>query len=209
MEKEKPKEFKILLLGESDVGKTSIFKRYLFNNYEEKMMSTIGVELETKILNYNNKNYSITLIDTTGQERFKSITKSYYHMGDGFFIVFDLTNEDSLNAIEEWIDSIRENKENPKIIILGNKDDLKKNRISEEIINNQLEKYKNMIFIKTSAKTNHNIKEAIKKMIDLLENNINIGKLHEENKEKKDTIQFIFLFIFITKEIFLLNINFI
>ena len=186
MEKEKPKEFKILLLGESDVGKTSIFKRYLFNNYEEKMMSTIGVELETKILNYNNKNYSITLIDTTGQERFKSITKSYYHMGDGFFIVFDLTNEDSLNAIEEWIDSIRENKENPKIIILGNKDDLKKNRISEEIINNQLEKYKNMIFIKTSAKTNHNIKEAIKKMIDLLENNINIEKLHEENKEKKE-----------------------
>ena len=188
MEKEKPKEFKILLLGESDVGKTSIFKRYLFNNYEEKMMSTIGVELETKILNYNNKNYSITLIDTTGQERFKSITKSYYHMGDGFFIVFDLTNEDSLNAIEEWIDSIRENKENPKIIILGNKDDLKKNRISEEIINNQLEKYKNMIFIKTSAKTNHNIKEAIKKMIDLLENNINIEKHHEENKEKKDNI---------------------
>ena len=152
------------------------------------MMSTIGVESETKILNYNNKNYSITLIDTTGQERFKSITKSYYHMGDGFFIVFDLTNEDSLNAIEEWIDSIRENKENPKIIILGNKDDLKRNRISEEIINNQLEKYKNMIFIKTSAKTNHNIKEAIKKMIDLLENNINIGKLHEENKEKKDNI---------------------
>ena len=188
MEKEKPKEFKILLLGESDVGKTSIFKRYLFNNYEEKMMSTIGVELETKILNYNNKNYSITLIDTTGQERFKSITKSYYHMGDGFFIVFDLTNEDSLNAIEEWIDSILENKENPKIIILGNKDDLKRNRISEEIINNQLEKYKNMIFIKTSAKTNHNIKEAIKKMIDLLENNINIGKFHEENKEKKDNI---------------------
>jgi len=188
MEKEKPKEFKILLLGESDVGKTSIFKRYLFNNYEEKMMSTIGVELETKILNYNNKNYSITLIDTTGQERFKSITKSYYHMGDGFFIVFDLTNEDSLNAIEEWIDSIRENKENPKIIILGNKDDLKKNRISEEIINNQLEKYKNMIFIKTSAKTNHNIKEAIKKMIDLLENNINFEKHREENKEKKDNI---------------------
>ena len=188
MEKEKPKEFKILLLGESDVGKTSIFKRYLFNKYEEKMMSTIGVELETKILNYNNKNYSITLIDTTGQERFKSITKSYYHMGDGFFIVFDLTNEDSLNAIEEWIDSIRENKENPKIIILGNKDDLKKNRISEEIINNQLEKYKNMIFIKTSAKTNHNIKEAIKKMIDLLENNINFEKHREENKEKKDNI---------------------
>ena len=188
MEKEKPKEFKILLLGESDVGKTSIFKRYLFNNYEEKMMSTIGVELETKILNYNNKNYSITLIDTTGQERFKCITKSYYHMGDGFFIVFDLTNEDSLNAIEEWIDSIRENKENPKIIILGNKDDLKRNRISEEIINNQLEKYKNMIFIKTSAKTNHNIKEAIKKMIDLLENNINFEKHREENKEKKDNI---------------------
>ena len=185
MTNKKPvKEFKILFLGESGVGKTSIFKRYLYNKFDEAMGSTIGVELDTKIINYKNKEYSITLFDTTGQERFKSITQSYYHMGEGYFVVFDLTNKNSLTAIDEWIGSIQEYTENPKIIILGNKDDLKKIRIQEEYINNQLEKYKNITYIKTSAKKNHNIKEAIEKMIDLLENKNNNEKAHEENNVK-------------------------
>ena len=136
MKNKKPvKEFKILFLGESGVGKTSIFKRYLYNKFDEAMGSTIGVELDTKIINYKNKEYSITLFDTTGQERFKSITQSYYHMGEGYFVVFDLTNKNSLTAIDEWIGSIQEYTKNPKIIILGNKDDLKKIRNQEEYIN--------------------------------------------------------------------------
>ena len=125
------KELKILVLGESGVGKTSILRRYLFNQFEEANASTIGVELDTKIINYKNNYYSITLFDTTGQERFKSITQSYYHMGEGFFVVFDLTNENSLIAVDEWIGSIQEFTENPKIIILGNKDGLKKIRIPD------------------------------------------------------------------------------
>ena len=185
MTNKKPvKEFKILFLGESGVGKTSIFKRYLYNKFDEAMGSTIGVELDTKIINYKNKEYSITLFDTTGQERFKSITQSYYHMGEGYFVVFDLTNKNSLTAIDEWIGSIQEYTKNPKIIILGNKDDLKKIRIQEEFINNQLEKYKNITYIKKKKKKNHNIKEAIEKMIDLLENKNNNEKAHEENNVK-------------------------
>ena len=178
------KELKILVLGESGVGKTSILRRYLFNQFEEANASTIGVELNTKIINYKNNYYSITLFDTTGQERFKSITQSYYHMGEGFFVVFDLTNENSLIAVDEWIGSIQEFTENPKIIILGNKDDLKKIRIPDEFINNQLKKYKNITYIKTSAKKNHSIKEAFEKMIDLLENKNESGNARDENTVK-------------------------
>ena len=178
------KELKILVLGESGVGKTSILRRYLFNQFEEANASTIGVELDTKIINYKNNYYSITLFDTTGQERFKSITQSYYHMGEGFFVVFDLTNENSLIAVDEWIGSIQEFTENPKIIILGNKDDLKKIRIPDEFINNQLKKYKNITYIKTSAKKNHSIKEAFEKMIDLLENKNESGNARDENTVK-------------------------
>ena len=94
--KENPKEIKLLLLGESNVGKTSIFNRYIYNKITKNTASSIGVDFETKIINYKNQNYKIRLFDTAGQERFQSITYNYYHMGDGFLIVFDLTNEHSL-----------------------------------------------------------------------------------------------------------------
>ena len=73
------KEIKLLLLGESNVGKTSIFNKYIYNRNATLSASSIGVDFETKIINYKNKKYKITLFDTAGQERFHSITHSYYH----------------------------------------------------------------------------------------------------------------------------------
>ena len=91
-------------------------------------------------------------------------------MGEGFLIVFDLSNNDSLNALKDWIEDVKENVEDPKFIILGNKDDLQKSKkLSDDIIKNQLDNYKDVIYIKTSAKANTNIKETFEKMIDLLE----------------------------------------
>ena len=109
MQKEQPEEIKLLLLGESSVGKTSIFNRYIYDKMDKNISSSIGVDFETKIIKYRNKKYKIRLFDTAGQERFQSITRSYYHLGDGFLIVFDLTNEHSLNMIQNWIESLQEN----------------------------------------------------------------------------------------------------
>ena len=88
----------------------------------------------TQIITYKNKKYSITLQDTASQERFRGITKSYFHMGDGFFIVFDLSNEQSLESIEEWINSIKEDIQNPKIVILGHETQ-SNNNIPDNITN--------------------------------------------------------------------------
>ncbi len=176
------KEYKILLLGESNVGKTTIFNRYIFDRLDKNQGSTIGVDFEAKNFKYKNQVYSIKLFDTAGQERFQSITKAYYHMGDGFLIVFDLTNENSLKAIGDWISSLKEDKKEFKFLIIGNKNDLK-NQIPENVINEYLKDYKD-IYIKTSAIKNENIKESIKKLIDLLDNDEN----NLENNDNKEEV---------------------
>ena len=119
----KIKEIKLLLLGESNVGKTSIFNKYIYNRNATLSASSIGVDFETKIINYKNRNYKIRLFDTAGQERFQSITYNYYHIGDGFLIVFDLTNEHSLNRIKDWIELLKDKIKNSKFLIIGNKCD--------------------------------------------------------------------------------------
>ena len=190
-----PEKYKLVLLGDTNVGKTSIFNLFINGKFEESKGSSIGVDFSTKNYKYKNKNYSITLFDTAGQERFRSIIQGYYHMGQGIFLVFDLTNNNSLNSIPTWIESIKENNEESKYIILGNKDDLK-NKISDEEINSVLgqikEKY---IFIKTSSVKNQNINKAFEKMIDLIEgeNNdqvqsevLSSNSLNNNNKKKKD-----------------------
>ena len=174
-------QIKLVLLGDSNVGKTSILKRYINKKLDNKIGATIGVDFETKYFIYKNKNYKIVLYDTAGQERFRSITQAYFKTGDGYFIVFDLTNEDSLKSVKEWIQSLREANDKCKIVILGNKDDLN-NQIPNDVINENLKEYKNL-FLKTSAVKNNNINLAFEKMIDLLENDENFS-----NNIKKEII---------------------
>ena len=196
MTDKKPKEFdniKLLLLGDTNVGKTSIFERFIKGTFNDNKSASIGIDFETNILKYKNTNYTIDLYDIPGQERFRSIVPSYYRIVEGFFIVFDLTNENSLNSIQYWVDSIKEHLQEPKFIILGNKDDLKDKKISDEIINNELNKLKqsennkDLIYLKTSAKKDKNIKKAFETMIDLLENeNIPENELKQQLKTNKN-----------------------
>ena len=169
--KDAPEQIKLIFLGETGVGKTSIFTRYIKGKFDENRIASIGVDFETKPLKYKGKSYIIQLFDTAGQERFRSIINGYYNMAKGIFIVFDLTNENSLNSIDYWVNNVKENNQEGKIVILGNKSDLKNEILKEEIINRQLEKYKDTVFIKTSAKTNKNINEAFERIIDVIENN--------------------------------------
>ena len=184
---------KIVLLGECNVGKTTIFQRFVHKNINENQLSTIGIEFNAKNYKFNNKDYQIQIFDTGGQERFRSMIEGYYKMGNGFFVVFDMTNIDSLNSLEYWINSINDKAPESKYIIIGNKDDLK-NKIDEKIIKSKLEKYKDIKYIKTSALKNININEAFNEMINLLENNQNSKEeifvlnkeVHSNIKNKKN-----------------------
>ena len=167
-------EIKILLCGNSGVGKTSIFKRYYENKFEGNYTTSIGIDFQTKEINHNDKLYSIHLIDTAGEERFRSITSSYFRMAEYYLLVFDLTNKNSLMALSSWIESLKEHIEKPKYIILGNKSDLEKNLIPEQEINEVLNDKDNLKindenFLKVSAKTGENINKAFEYVINIIE----------------------------------------
>ncbi len=178
-------KFAIILLGDSNVGKTAIFNRCINNKFEENNNSSIGVEFSTKTYTYQDKDYSLQIFDTAGEERFRCITQSYYHLGEGAFIIFDLTNKDTLESVKIWLKDIEEaNNNNTKLIILGNKNDLKEeHKIPDDEINDFLSEF-NIKFFKVSAKDGSNIEEAIYQMIDLLVNDSIDISIKERIKSK-------------------------
>jgi small GTP-binding protein len=179
----------IILVGDTNVGKTSIFKRYYKNEFKASKNATIGVEFEAKEFKYKGQKYSIQIFDTAGQERFRSLTESYFHLGDGAFVVFDLTNKNSLISISGWIKNVIEKKPSVKMIILGNKDDLKDRQIPEDEINEVLEENNISNYIRVSAKNGTNIEKAFEEMIDLFENNNNEDENNENGKVKGQKLE--------------------
>ena len=130
-------DYKVILLGNSGVGKTSLFKKIVTGEFYEKNISTIGmdkrtIQVEIEVQEKNKtvtKAIEISLVDTAGQERFKAITKNYYKESDGILIIYDVTSKETFLNVKNWIDSIYEslgNHENSKyiIILIGNKIDL-------------------------------------------------------------------------------------
>ena len=174
--------YKIILLGETNAGKTTLFNKFIFNKEKFNYISSITVDNETKLFDCNNKKYSITLYDTAGQERFKSITKSYYHLADGFLILFDITDKLSLNAVKDWIEDIKSCNNSNIFLILANKDDLD-NKISDDVINETLGEY-NHLLLKTSAIKDINVRESLEKIIDMIEDENNLQNLRENELEK-------------------------
>jgi len=126
-------EYKVVLIGNTAVGKTSLFKKISTKEFSEKNISTIGMDKKTLQfdldINGAKKEFSISLVDTAGQERYRSITKSYYKESDGILLLYDVTNKDSYKNVNIWMDSITEVMGNHKeskyvIILIGNKIDL-------------------------------------------------------------------------------------
>ena len=148
--------FKIIIIGNTGSGKSSLLLRYtrdIFNNYYE---ATIGVDFGTKQIDipYNNQHIPIKLQiwDTAGQERFSTITKSYYRNTCGVVIVFDLTNKESFNSIPKWITNIEDNCDSTvQKILIGNKSDLKGNIVVEKSEIDEMCKKYGIRYFETSA----------------------------------------------------------
>lgn len=151
--------FKLLIIGDSHVGKSSLLLKYIDNGFNENFNSTIGVDFRLKILDIDDKIIKLQIWDSSGQDRFKSITTLYYRNCHGIIIVFDLTDRKSFENVKIWLNDIKKNCniENVPKILVGNKSDLSLNRKIpyEEII-----EFVNLIditYIETSAKENKNI----------------------------------------------------
>ena len=182
---------KILLIGDVDVGKTSILTRYFNNNFSEVTESTIGIEFKTKMFIRDNLSIKLQIWDTSGQERFKSITQNYFRDADGLLYVFDVTNENSFKSIENWLKMSNDNNNKDFIkILIGNKTDLEGRSITKE----EMEKFKNENrmdkLFEISAKDNKNISEMFEIIVDLLIGkntlkNIDVSNIPEVNNQNE------------------------
>jgi small GTP-binding protein len=123
---------KIVVVGDSGVGKSNILTRYVQNEFNQDSKATVGVELSTKTYKINDKYVKVHLWDTAGQERYKSITAAYYKGAKGAMIVYDMTRPETFNNVDKWFNEIREyGEKNVQLILVGNKSDLKNLRAIE------------------------------------------------------------------------------
>ena len=174
---------KILIIGDSNVGKTSILLQYTSNFFQETHIATIGVEFKLKEIMLDNIEYKLNIWDTAGQERFKAITKSFFKAADGLVFVYDVTNKPSFENIKNWIKDAESKANDFKIIIVGNKIDLNDSReVSFEEVKN-LAKKKNCPFFESSAKDKINIDEIF---ITLLEEILKAQKNIKEEKKNEE-----------------------
>jgi len=206
----KPIEYKFILLGDSSVGKSSIYNRLSGKNFSEGLISTIGTE--KMIINYDDvkidekenitKNFKIILFDTAGQERYRAITKSYFKESQGIILIYSIVDEDSFKHIEAWLGSIKDSLSDWKrtgyiVMLLGNKLDIaEENKEQRMILKEEAEKICNEQGIywggECSAKTfnDSQIKEIFEKFIIKIYNKIgDENNVNEMKNQQKFLIQ--------------------
>jgi len=166
----KEKFFKVVLLGDSGVGKTSIYTRYkkkIFNKYVE---STMGTCFHQQEICMNNMNTKIQIWDTAGQERYKSLLPMYYRNADCIILVYDISIKKNHKNIKKWLDVVKETStDNPIIFLVANKiDKVDIDYYDEEDDIKKLTSLYNCVYIKTSALTNHNIDKLFEIVVEKL-----------------------------------------
>lgn len=169
---------KIVLIGDSGVGKSSMVTWLLYRRAEEPNSATIGAAFYSKEFNMGNKKIKFNIWDTAGQERFRSIAKLYYRNAEGCFAIFDITNHDSFLNLSSWIEDYQKENDIMNLIIIANKTDLdtQKWQVKESEISQLAKEYK-CDYLLTSCINGKNINEAFYRM----------GKMVMEKENDKDT----------------------
>ena len=190
--------FKLILIGDSSVGKSNILLQYLKGQFDPNSKATVGVEFGTKNIEINNKKIKIQIWDTAGQERYRSITSAYYRGAKGAFIVYDITRKTTFDNIDRWVADLKANgDDNISIVLIGNKLDLEDQReVQKDEGVKKSEEFKTA-FMETSALNGDNIDKAFDELIEqiyqnncsLIDDGVNVDfeKGVNLNEEKEDT----------------------
>ena len=150
--------FKLILIGDSGVGKSCILQRYMNQSFNESYKCTIGVDFLMKSIVINGQTVKLQLWDTAGQEKYKSMVASYYRGANVALIVFDLTSHKSFDNLPIWIENFYKNgPEQKNIILIGNKNDLVNQRQVTQEEAEAFSETNNMMYFETSAKEGDNI----------------------------------------------------
>lgn len=188
--------YKILLLGDSSVGKTCFLLRYIDDTFTENHMSTIGVDYKLKIMSHENKIIKMQIWDTAGQDKFRSITKNYYRGSNGILLVYDVTNETTFNNIKNWIVQIKDYLgDQACITLVGNKIDLEHLRKVSTDEGKKLAEEFDLNFFETSVKNNVSVNEAFESLSNeiikrnLIDKKVETIDLNIKNKFKNKCCQ--------------------
>ena len=153
--------FKLIIIGDSGVGKSCILLQFTDNRFRKDHDLTIGVEFGAKLIDIKEKKIHLQIWDTAGQENFRSITRAYYRSAAGALLMFDLTRRESFDKLSDWLQETLENG-NPHmvIVLVGNKLDLEEERQVEYSEAEAFAKANGLVYLETSALTGHNVQEA-------------------------------------------------
>ncbi|KAH7689567.1 rab family protein 10 [Aphelenchoides avenae] len=153
--------FKLLLIGDSGVGKTCILYRFSDDAFNTTFISTIGIDFKIKTIELRGKKIKLQIWDTAGQERFHTITTSYYRGAMGIMLVYDITNAKSFDNIAKWLRNIDEHASEEVVkMLLGNKCDMTDRRVVSKERGEKIAIDHQIRFLETSAKANINIDKA-------------------------------------------------
>ena len=180
--------FKIITLGETGVGKTSIIRRYIYNQYNNDCLSTIGLYIFFKdIILKNKEKVQLKIIDAGDQDKFRPYSKSHFKNADGVFFVYAINDKESFNKIKGWITSFNESNNGVKVIkyLLESKNDL--DRVVDEEKSKEFAKNNNLKWFSTSSKNNNSINEIFENITEsIYQNYIKKGKRRQKNLQLKD-----------------------
>lgn len=189
------REIKIILLGDSGVGKTSIIHLYINKEFNDTMPATVGLEFQQKIININGETIKISIYDTSGQEKYRTVTQNYYRNIDGVILVYDITRiQTFLNLEYYWIEQLRENTEKSlNMILIDNKLDLKKECDINKIVTTELGKKMAQnfftLFIETSAKTGDGLQNVFQELIERINSDYQFSEqISKVELKRKDDI---------------------
>jgi small GTP-binding protein len=175
MERRYDYSLKVVVVGDSGVGKTSFLCRFVHHTFEEDAPPTLGVEFHSKIVYSDDRSIQLQLWDTAGQELFRSVTRGYYRGAAAGLILFDLTSRDSFDSVKVWVRDIRSVARPDVILVLiGNKSDLP-GRALDAAEATAFAEHNNMQYFETSAKTGSNVSTSVNSIVGLIEKKVCTG----------------------------------
>ncbi|KAJ2500527.1 ras GTPase [Coemansia sp. RSA 1972] len=178
--------FKLLLIGDSGVGKSCLLLRFADDTYTESYISTIGVDFKIRTIELDGKTVKLQIWDTAGQERFRTITSSYYRGAHGIIVVYDVTDSDTFANVKQWLQEIdRYASEGVNKLLVGNKSDLEDKRSVDFTEAQEFASALNITFLETSAKDATNVESAFLTMARQIKDRVGASNVQQQQKQVK------------------------